>query len=147
MRVPSDRRYGFDRPVQEVWSALVRVDRYPDWWGWLREFDGRTFAAGAEWRCVVKPWLPYTVAFTIRLTDVAECERATAELSGDIRGTAALTVTDRPEGCELRLVSDLESRHGAARVIGRVAPMLAARGHDWVLDTGIRQFRAVGFRP
>jgi hypothetical protein len=30
--------------------------------------------------------------------------------------------------------------------VGTLAPPLAARGHDWVLDNGIRQFRAAVFR-
>jgi hypothetical protein len=29
--------------------------------------------------------------------------------------------------------------------VGTLAPALAARGHDWVLDNGIRQFRAAAF--
>ena len=43
---------------------------------------------------------------------------------------------------ELRLRSDLTARSGPARWLGTLAPPLAARGHDWVLDNGIRQFRA-----
>jgi hypothetical protein len=39
------------------------------------------------------------------------------------------------------LQSDLSADSGLARLVGTIVPPLARRGHDWVLDNGIRQFR------
>ena len=143
--VRSDRHYRFAVSRRELWAALTQVDRYREWWPWLRVFDGDAFAAGERWRCVVKPQLPYTLEFLIALDDVDEARSTHARLSGDIEGWAELTLGDDGQGSELRLRSDLSARSGPARWVGTLAPPLAARGHDWVLDNGIRQFRAAAF--
>jgi uncharacterized protein YndB with AHSA1/START domain len=142
MGVRSDRHYRFGVSREELWAALTQVDRYRTWWPWLRSFDGHTFAAGERWRCVVKPQLPYTLRFVIELDDVDAARSTRARLTGDIDGWAELTLGDDGAGSELRLRSDLSPRNGPARWVGTLAPPLAARGHDWVLDNGIRQFRA-----
>jgi uncharacterized protein YndB with AHSA1/START domain len=142
--IQSDRRYRFDQPPTAVWDALTQVERYRAWWPWLREFDGTRFVEGERWRCVVKPQLPYVLEFVIHLTEIEARAAATAELSGDIDGWAAITLRDSGGGSELRLASDLSATAGVARLVGRFVPALASIGHDWVLDNGIRQFRARG---
>jgi hypothetical protein len=139
--IRSDRHYRFDVPRIELWQALTQVDQYRTWWSWLRQFDGLAFAAGERWRCVVKPQLPYTLEFVIALDAVKAGESAGASLSGDIEGWAQLTLGDDGGGSRLRLQSDLTARSGWARAVGAIVPPIARRGHDWVLDNGIRQFR------
>jgi hypothetical protein len=139
--VRSDRHYRFAVSRRELWAALMQVDRYRQWWPWLRAFDGGAFAAGERWRCVVKPQLPYTLEFVVALVDVDEATSVHALLSGDIEGWAELTLGDDGRGSQLWLRSDLSARSGPARWVGTLAPALVARGHDWVLDNGIRQFR------
>lgn len=141
MGVRSDRQYRFRSPRRDVWDAFTQVDQYRTWWPWLRSFDGREFAEGARWECIVKPQLPYTLEFVIVLDEVREEADAHASLTGDIEGTAALTLTADGAGSALRLQSDLTARSGPARWLDSVAPPLARRGHDWILDNGIRQFR------
>jgi hypothetical protein len=143
--IHSDRRFRFDAARPAVWQALGQVDRYQQWWPWLRSFDADGFAEGETWRCVVKPPLPYSVAFSITLISVVDQESATARLSGDIVGTAEITVSDDREGCVLRLVSDLTAIGGPARLVDRFVPLVASAGHHWVLDQGIRQFRDNAF--
>lgn len=140
--VRSDRTYRFRAPRGELWQALTQVDRYQAWWPWLREFDGTRFVETERWHCVVKPQLPYALGFDVVLEHVREPESTHALLTGDIEGWAQLTLTDARAGSALRLRSDLTARSGPARWVDAVAPPLARRGHDWVLDNGIRQFRA-----
>jgi hypothetical protein len=142
MGIRSDRHYEFAVSRNELWEALTQVDRYRGWWPWLRSFDGDTFAAGERWRCVVKPQLPYTLEFVIAIEAVTKAESAHARLTGDIDGWAELTLGDDGPGSTLRLLSDLTARNGLARWVGALVPPLATRGHDWVIDNGIRQFRA-----
>ena len=146
MGVRSDRSYRFTVSRHDLWDALTQVDRYRVWWPWLRSFDGQAFASREQWRCVVKPQLPYTLEFVIVLEQVKEAESARARLTGDIDGWAELTVDDDGSGSKLRLYSDLTARNGLGRWVGTLAPPLARRGHDWVIDNGIRQFRAAAFR-
>ena len=139
--IRSDRTYRFEQPPETIWAALSSVDQYTTWWPWLRAFDGTRLGVGERWHCVVKPQVPYTVEFDLELTEVVEFRQAGAELSGEISGRADLTLEAEGAGCRLRLVSELAADHGPARLVERFVPFVASAGHDWVLDTGIRQFR------
>jgi hypothetical protein len=139
--IRSDRRYHLGAGRDHVWRALTSVERYRGWWPWLEQFDGTVFEAGATWECVVKPPLPYRLRFQITLDEVVEAEAARARVDGDIRGRAELVLTDDQPGCELALRSELEAARGAARTLVRWMPWVASFGHDWVIDTGARQFR------
>lgn len=125
-----------------MWEALTRVDRYRDWWPWLRALDAEGFALGERWRCTVQPPVPYRVRFGVTLTSVAAPARVTADLDGDIVGTAEVALDPVDGGCELRLVSSLVAAGTVLRFVTRWARPIAVRSHDWVLDTGVEQFRA-----
>jgi uncharacterized protein YndB with AHSA1/START domain len=142
VQLRSERRYPIEAGREVVWAALARVDEYRRWWPWLAAFDGEELATGARWRCAVKPPLPYTVRFQIDLVEVVDGEVVRAEIAGDIEGRAEVRVVDRGAHSELHLRSELAAVRGVPRIVGSLARPLAVRGHDWVLDTGARQFRA-----
>ena len=141
MEVRSDRRYGFSVGPHELWAAIVRVEEYPRWWPWLRDFRAHSFAPGARWDCVVQPPLPYAVRFRLELGEVVAPEYATASIRGDINGEARLDVAPTGGGSELRLVSWLRPQNALLRAVAGLAPPVARFGHDWVLNTGVSQFR------
>lgn len=145
MDIHSDRRFHFDADRDAVWAAFMRTDRYKDWWPWLREFDGTAFRQGDRWRCVVNPPLPYRLRFTVVLTEVVQSSVVSARIDGDITGIAEITTSDTDTGCELRLISDLSAARGPLRLVARLMRPAATYGHDWVLDTGARQFRNFAF--
>jgi hypothetical protein len=90
----------------------------------------------------VRPPLPYTVRFTIVLDEVDAPRTVGARIEGDIAGTARVELGERDGGCEIRLTSTLQPRGRVVRIMADVARPLARKGHDWVLDTGARQFAA-----
>ena len=139
--IRSDRRYRFAVEPEALWDALARTDDYRRWWPWLRRLDGARFEAGAEWTCEVQPPLPYSLRFGLRLEEVEAPRFVTATVHGDITGHAALDVHPVVGGSELRLVSTLAPASTVLRSIARLAPPIVRFGHDWVLDTGLRQFR------
>ena len=130
-----------------MWASIIRTDQYQDWWPWLNGFDGSTFSEEASWRCVVKPPLPYSLHFVVNLVEVIDHELVRARIEGDITGWAQLTAIDHEVGSEFRLISELSPASSALRLIARVARPVAAFGHDWVLDTGARQFRTRALDP
>jgi uncharacterized protein YndB with AHSA1/START domain len=140
--VRSDRRHRFPVPPEQLWEAVVRVQDYRSWWPWLGGVDDAAFAEGERWRCLVRPPLPYVLRFDLVLEEVERPRFVTATIEGDLTGHAALDIAPTPEGSELRLVSALQPDNGTMRALARVAPALVRFGHDWVLDTGLRQFRA-----
>lgn len=144
MEIRSDRRFPFDVGRGAVWSAVTRIDRYREWWPWLERFEGAAFETGQRWRCRVKPPVPYALEFEVVLVEVVGAERVRAHIEGDIEGWAELTAADGTDASssEYRLVSELSPANGLLRVVARLARPIAHFGHDWVLDTGVRQFRA-----
>ena len=143
MELASDRWYHVPATPDVVWTALNATDQYQRWWPWLREFEASGLVPGDEWRCRVRPPLPYTVRFTIVLDEVEAPRIISARVEGDIRGTARVELSERDGGCEIRLTSVLSPRGRVVRVMADVARPLARMGHDWVLDTGARQFGTV----
>ena len=138
----SDRSWVLAAPTERVWEALGQTDRFQHWWPWLRWFEApEGLSVDAAWRCTVKPPLPYAVRFVLALDEVRAPVRIAARVTGDIAGHARLDLTpDRGSTCTLRLRSTLRPVRSTLVVAGLVAGPLARWGHDWVLDTGIRQF-------
>lgn len=142
MHIASDRRFRFDVGADELWAHIARVDRFPTWWPWLRRFEGTGMVVGDVWRCTVQPPLPYSLSFDIGLDHVEPGERVAARITGDITGTAELTLTPDGDGaCDARLTSRLAPANRFLQTIAIVARPVVSLGHDWVLDTGARQFR------
>jgi uncharacterized protein YndB with AHSA1/START domain len=140
VRLDSDRRYHFSVQPAALWSAIAETADYRRWWPWLTGFEAGGLVAGDVWRCAVRPPLPYTLRFAIHLDEVVPTTLVTARLSGDIAGTARLDVTPEGDGCDVRLTSLLTPSSTAFGLLARLARPIVRRGHDWVLDTGARQF-------
>jgi len=136
----SDRRYPFPVPPVALWSALAATGDYQAWWPWLRSFDAIGLHAGDRWHCTVRPPLPYTLRFVIHLDDVDEPRSVVSHLTGDIRGPARIDIVAVPTGSEIHLTSSLTPSTRAFGLVAALARPIARRGHDWVLDTGARQF-------
>jgi uncharacterized protein YndB with AHSA1/START domain len=141
VEIRSDRDHDFAVAPDVLWDAMTRVDAYRQWWPWLRSLDAAALAAGERWEAVVQPPLPYRLRFSIHLDEVSPVQHVVARVSGDISGSARLHLTETPSGSRLRLVSSLEPTHRVLQAVASVAAPVARYGHEWVLDTGLQQFR------
>jgi len=140
VEVRSERRFQFDAAPPALWAVLSSVDDYPRWWPWLRRFDARALAPSEEWRCTVKPPLPYVVRFTIRFDQVKAERRIDATVRGDIEGPAQLLIEPSSAGSAVTLTSSLRPTNTILKAVAVVGRPLARYGHDWVLDIGAGQF-------
>ncbi len=70
-----------------------------------------------------------------------------ARVVGDVVGTATLRIDDAASGCIATLDSTLAPGNTALRMVSRFAAPIARFGHDWVLDSGIRQFITRAVEP
>lgn len=140
-------RYDMPLPRIEVWSLISEVSSYRNWWPWLRAFDAVALAAGDEWRCEVQPPMPYLVRFGVVIEHVEPAALVRATVTGDVVGLAALTLQDTDTGCTATLDSSLAPGNRALRLVSRFAAPIARFGHDWVLDSGARQFIARAVDP
>jgi len=140
VRFESDRSYHLPMSPWAVWDEVSKLDDFRTWWPWLRHFEGTRLVEDDVWRCTVRPPLPYAVRFEVSLDEVRPPSSVRASLAGDVVGEARLSITSAEEGSEVRLVSSLEPGNGLLRALARVAAPVARYGHDWVFDTGARQF-------
>ena len=124
-----------------VWAAINRVDAYESWWPWLRRFEAEGLHAGARWACTIRPPLPYVMRFTVGIDHVDPDCRIEATVTGDVRGSAAVTLMPDGDATVVELRSVLTPEGRTLRFVSALAPRLARLGHDRVLATGLRQFR------
>jgi len=145
VQLASDRRFRFPVAPEVFWSAIGSTDEYARWWPWLIGFRSgaeRGLVGGDVWSCIVRPPLPYTLRFAVHLDDVEAPTLVTAHVTGDIGGHARLEVAPDGDGCTVRLISTLAPTGRAFAIVATLARPVVRRGHDWVLDTGARQFAA-----
>jgi uncharacterized protein YndB with AHSA1/START domain len=140
-------QYELPLPRAAVWNLISEVSRYRSWWPWLRAFDATALASGEEWRCEVQPPVPYLVRFRVAIEDVEPAVLVRAKVGGDIVGVATLTFSDTDAGCTATLDSSLAPGNRALRLVSRFAGPVARFGHDWVLDSGARQFITRAVEP
>ena len=141
MRIRSDRRHTFAMPPEQLWAAMARVEDYRDWWPWLRHLDATGLERGATWTATVQPPLPYRLRFELHLVAVEAPRLVVADVTGDIEGEARMEVSPTELGSELHLMSALVPTSRVLRTVAQLAEPVARYGHQWVLDTGLRQFR------
>jgi uncharacterized protein YndB with AHSA1/START domain len=140
-------QYELPLPRHEVWRLISDVSRYRTWWPWLRAFDATALDEGEEWRCQVQPPMPYLVRFGVTIEHVEPGALVRATVKGDVIGTAVLTLDDAGSGSLATLDSSLAPGNKALRLVSRFAAPVARYGHDWVLDSGARQFITRAVRP
>jgi hypothetical protein len=140
-------QYELPLPRAEAWCLISEVSEYRTWWPWLRSFEGVALASDEEWRCEVQPPVPYLVRFRVSIEHVEPAVLVRARVGGDVVGTATLTLSDTDTGCAATLDSSLAPGNRALRLVSRFAAPIARFGHDWVLDSGARQFIARAVEP
>jgi hypothetical protein len=145
--ITTEHRYEFEVGREIIWALLGDVGAYQEWWSWLRTFDAEGLVAGDEWHCEVQPPLPYAVRFRVQIVYVAAPQEVRAVIGGDVVGTATLTLVEHEGRCVARLASSLAPGNATLRWVSRLAAPVARFGHDWVLDTGARQFVARAVTP
>ena len=140
MKIGSDRRYDYTVTPDDFWAAANRTDMFQKWWPWLQRFDAERLAEGEVWKCCVQPPLPYLVNFDLDLYDVNPGSLVRARVSGDISGDARLDIEPSASGCQVRLRSELSPSNVLLKAVSVLAWPAVTFGHNWVLDTGARQF-------
>lgn len=145
--ISTEHRYELPVARDVVWDLISEVDRYREWWSWLRIFDAAGLVEGDAWRCEVQPPLPYPVRFRVYLDEVDAPSVVRARVEGDVIGAAVLTLEETDTGCTALLVSTLAPGNATLRLVSRLAAPVARFGHDWVLDSGARQFVARAITP
>jgi hypothetical protein len=140
-----DRSWEFPASPEQLWSALSATGEYPKWWRWLRAFETDGLIEGGDAACVVKGPLPYELRFNIHVLEVAPARLVRTEVTGDLHGPARLEIAPHTNGARARLAWEVDLRSPLLRPMALWARPLMQWGHDWIVDSGVRQFRRRAF--
>jgi uncharacterized protein YndB with AHSA1/START domain len=145
-----DRSWHFGVAPDELWATLAQIDRYREWWPWLREFTvdggGEALLAGAVAHVVIQAPLPYQLRCTIRVDDATVNERLATWVDGDLGGPARLELRAVDGGTEARLTWELDLRAPFLRSLAVVARPAMAWAHDRIVERGLAQFEGHALR-
>ena len=126
---------------QGFWDTISRTDEYSQWWPWLRRFDAEGMTEGARWLAEIQSPLPYVLRVELVLDEVVIPERLAVQVSGDLQGRAALTLTPTETGSAIDIDWQMRPRSRAMHLAAVVARPLLRWSHEWVLARGLEQFR------
>jgi hypothetical protein len=140
-----DGRYLFAADPQRLWDTMCRVEEFPTWWRWLRDFEvtGTGLETGGVLHGLVVPPIPYRFRVAIALDEVRPADSIRASLSGDLSGPAHLELSEHERGSVLTIRWDVEMRKPAMRSAARYCRPLLVWGHDQVIEVTVRRFRHV----
>jgi hypothetical protein len=138
-----DGTFTFPVPVGRLWATMVRVDRFPSWWSWLREFsvEGETLERGTVLHGIVAPPLPYRMKLDVIVEDLVPERCVTALVHGDLEGTARLTFEGDESETRAHATWTVEMMQRSMRLAARIAHPLLRWGHDRVVDATVDGFR------
>jgi uncharacterized protein YndB with AHSA1/START domain len=142
-----DRSFDFVVPPPVLWEVLERTDAYRQWWTWLRTFEVEGLVPGAKAHCVIRAPIPYSLRFDVLVEEVVAQELVIASVSGDMEGPARLEIAGTPEGSRARLMWEVELRDRLLASAARWARPIMEWGHEWVVATGVTQFRRRALPP
>jgi hypothetical protein len=88
---------------------------------------------------VVRAPAGYLLRLDLTLAEVDAPHRVDIVVAGDVEGRSTVTVRPREDGSDVALAWTLAPRRGLLRVLGVVARPVLVRGHDRILDDGLRR--------
>jgi hypothetical protein len=135
-----DRCWEFGVSPERFWETVRRTERYPEWWGWLREFEADNLDEGAWAHCVIQAPLPYSLRLAIHVERLVPAALVAVLVTGDLEGPARLELAPHSGGCAARLTWSLELREPWLRRLAVVARPAMAWAHDRVVEVGAREF-------
>ena len=96
---------------------------------------------------MVRAPLPYSLRFNVHVRTVVPKERVDADITGDIEGPAALLISAHPRGSAARLRWSVELRSSFLRAGSVLGRPLMQWGHEWVVSSGVEEFRRQVIAP
>lgn len=144
-----DGSFWFPVGPGQLWDTLAELDRFPDWWSWLRDFhpEGEGLTDGTVLRGTVVPPVPYRLRLDITL---GRCERPRlleAKVQGDLRGAARVALSPLREGTQVEVRWALDFASAPLRLASVVAYPVMRWGHDRVVDMAVSGFRHRALPP
>lgn len=134
----------FEASPQELWNELARVDRFEEWWPWMRgvALEGRALAAGSVISFGIDPPVPFKMTICVAVTRSVEPHRLEGDVSGDLSGKATLELTGQGDHSLCHVSWDVEVAHGGIRRVIHVARPILLWAQRGAVEIALSGFRA-----
>src|SRR5206468_6539203 len=109
-----------------IWTTMGRVDCFPSWWSWLRDFsvEGRALEPGTVLRGIVVPPVPYRMRLEVLVDECVPERCITALVHGDLEGVARLAFDGDEVESRAHATWRVEMMQRPMRLAARIAPQL-----------------------
>jgi len=133
-------RWQTTAPMERVIEVLREVDRWPAWWRGVRCVEriaeGDADGIGATNRFVFRSRLPYSLAFTMQVTEVSAPNHLVGRATGELEGSGAWTLWSSEGATHIRYDWNVRTTRWWMNLLAPVARPFFARNHDIVMEWG-----------
>ena len=135
----------FDATIEQVGAVLADVERLTEWWPSVylavREITpGRKHGLGKEVELFTKGWLPYTLLWTFRVTEVGERHVVLTPM-GDFTGRGEWSFQQDGPTAVVRYDWNVQARKPALRALTWLFRPIFTANHNWAMRKGEESLR------
>jgi len=135
----------FRSPVEQAWSVILDIQRYPGWWKNFRRVkvirgDGKSVGSVVE--CEVRGSLPYSLTYAIEVLEAERPRHILLRSTGDLVGTGRWAFSQPvPEECLAIYYWDVATTNPILNLIAPLARGALAANHTRVMANGYAALR------
>jgi hypothetical protein len=133
-------RWEVDAPIERVVDALSAVEDWPSWWRGVRSVEriaeGDASGVGAIRRFTFRSLLPYSLVFSVLVTEVSAPHRLAGQATGELEGTGVWTLSAQDGRTQVRYDWNVRTTRCWMNLLGPIARPIFARNHDIVMNWG-----------
>lgn len=127
-------------PIEQVWEAIVQVDRWPSWWKGVESVvelePGDERGIGSLRRYTWKSKLPYTLTFDMRTTRIEPPLEIEGQAEGELEGAGHWQLSRDGQGTIVRYTWRVRTTQAWMNLLAPVARPLFEWNHDVVMRQG-----------
>ena len=134
----------FKAPVQQVWTVVLDIVRYPGWWKNFRRVtvtrgDGRSIGSVIE--CEVRGSLPYSLRYALEVMESEEYRHILLRSTGDLVGTGRWAFSEVGPQTQAVYYWDVATTNPILNLVAPLARGALAKNHEQVMANGYAALR------
>jgi uncharacterized protein YndB with AHSA1/START domain len=133
-------RWDIDAPITQVWAEIERPENWAEWWPGLvevRELEvGDALGVGAVKRFTFKSFLPYTLSFQARITEVVPPRLFRIAAVGELEGIGTYELREFGGETRASLTWQVRTTKTWMNLLAPVAAPLFTWNHDKLMEKG-----------
>ena len=134
----------FDASPEELWRELARVDRFEEWWPWMRNvrLSGKALTPGSVISFGIDPPVPFKMTISVAVTDSHAPDWLEGDVSGDLSGRARLELVEQGDHAICHVAWDVEIANAGIRRVIHVARPILLWAQRWAVEIALHGFRS-----